>query len=319
MTYLNEVTHWWDGSQIYGSNQQTEDRLRTGADGRLLAGGKLYLPDNHLPISPATGIEDSGFTRDWWVGLSMFHTLFARHHNTICAGLESAYPAHPWTSDQLFKTARLINAAVMAKIHTVEWTPAILANDKVAAGLCTNWWGLIETRRKPFGRRKMLSKLEVQHPVLGGLVGGRRSNHGTRYQFSEQFVSAYRLHAGLTDAVGIRHIGDAETRRHISTDATRGHATKRIVKDTGLANLFHSFGLEKGGALINNNLPTGAGLMASGSTTSGLRSSSRPLRAASITIRCSRRTCGPKSTRSGGSTTSMRWTCGRCCSSNAPS
>ena len=146
----------------------------------------------------------------------------------------------------------------MAKIHTVEWTPAVLANDKVAAGLCANWWGLIETRRKPFGRRKMLSKLEVQHPVLGGLVGGRRNNHGTRYQFSEQFVSAYRLHAGLTDAVGIRHIGDAETRRHISTDATRGHAAKRIVKDTGLANLFHSFGLEKGGALINNNLPTWA-------------------------------------------------------------
>jgi len=255
LTYPNEVTHWWDGSQIYGSDQQTEDRLRTASSGRLLDDGKLHLPDNHLSINPATGIEDSGFTRDWWVGLSMFHTLFARHHNTICDGLKAAYPNHPWTSDQLFKTARLINAAVMAKIHTVEWTPAVLPNEKVAPGLCTNWWGLIESRRRPFGERKMRSKLEVKHPILGGLVGGRRDNHGIRYQFSEEFVSAYRLHAGLTDRIGIRHIGDSDARIHINTDATRARAAHRLVREVGLGNLFHSFGLEKGGALISNNLP----------------------------------------------------------------
>jgi hypothetical protein len=255
LTFPNEVTHWWDASQLYGSNQQTEDRLRTGPDGKLVADGKLYLPEGYLPISPITGIEDSGFTRNWWVGLSMFHTLFARHHNTICDGLKAAHPNHPWTSDQLFKTARLINAAVIAKIHTVEWTPAVLANDKVVSGLCTNWWGLIESKRKPFSQRKMRSKLEVRHPVLGGLVGGKRNSHGARYQFSEQFVSAYRLHAGLTETIGIRHLGDTTPRTVMSTDATRGHAAHGIVTENGLANMFHSFGLEKGGALINNNLP----------------------------------------------------------------
>jgi hypothetical protein len=25
VTFINEVTHWWDGSQIYGSDQQTQD------------------------------------------------------------------------------------------------------------------------------------------------------------------------------------------------------------------------------------------------------------------------------------------------------
>ena len=34
-TFINEVTHWWDGSQIYGSDQETVDRLRTGVDGKL--------------------------------------------------------------------------------------------------------------------------------------------------------------------------------------------------------------------------------------------------------------------------------------------
>ena len=135
LTYPNEVTHWWDASQLYGSNQQTEDRLRTAPDGKLLADGKLHLPDNLLPINPTTGIEDGGFTRNWWVGLSMFHTLFARHHNTICDGLKQAHPSHPWTSDQLFKTARLINAAVIGEdsYRGVDAAPCS-PNDKVAPG-----------------------------------------------------------------------------------------------------------------------------------------------------------------------------------------
>jgi len=32
-TYVNEVTHWWDGSQIYGSDLKTQMRLRSGTDG----------------------------------------------------------------------------------------------------------------------------------------------------------------------------------------------------------------------------------------------------------------------------------------------
>ena len=30
ITFINEVTHWWDGSQIYGSDQETQNRLRSG-------------------------------------------------------------------------------------------------------------------------------------------------------------------------------------------------------------------------------------------------------------------------------------------------
>ena len=75
----------------------------------------------------------------------MFHTLFAPAPQPDLRRAETGVPNHPWTSDQLFKTARLINAAVIANIHTVEWTPAVLANDKVAPGLCVNWWGLSET------------------------------------------------------------------------------------------------------------------------------------------------------------------------------
>ena len=143
----------------------------------------------------------------------------------------------------------------MAKIHTVEWTPAVLPNNKVAPGLCVNWWGLSETRLRPFRKRRIQRVLKLRHPVLGGLVGGRRNNHGVRHQFSEEFVSAYRLHEGMTEKIGIRYVEDTSARTYVATDATRGHAAHRLVQTHGLGNLFNSFGFEKGGALINNNLP----------------------------------------------------------------
>ena len=125
LTFLSEVTHWWDASEIYGSDQQTLDRLRR-ADGSMRIEGDL------LPLHPLTRVEDSGFTRNWWVGLALIHTLFVRHHNYICEVLKHAHPG--WSGDQLFHTARLVNAAIMAKIHTVEWTPAVLPNPKVVQG-----------------------------------------------------------------------------------------------------------------------------------------------------------------------------------------
>ena len=36
ITYRNEVTHWWDGSQIYGSDAETIERLKTFEDGQMI-------------------------------------------------------------------------------------------------------------------------------------------------------------------------------------------------------------------------------------------------------------------------------------------
>lgn len=41
----------------------------------------------------------------------------------------------------------------MAKVHTVEWTPAILAHPALQLGMNANWWGLIgEKLTKLLGR-----------------------------------------------------------------------------------------------------------------------------------------------------------------------
>ena len=72
-TYINTETHWWDGSQLYGSSREVQDRVRSGADGML-----TLTDDGHLPVDPTTGLEITGVNGNWWLGLSVMHTLFAR-------------------------------------------------------------------------------------------------------------------------------------------------------------------------------------------------------------------------------------------------
>jgi len=248
LTHLSEVTHWWDASQIYGSDQETQDRLRADA------GGKLRIEQSDLlPLNPVTRIEDSGFTRNWWVGLDILHTLFVKHHNFICDELKKQRPG--WTSDELFHTARLINAAIMAKIHTVEWTPAVLPNRRLVTGMATNWWGLTETLRNPVRLRRIQRPWKLLDPVLGGIAGGVRDNHGKPYGLSEEFTEVYRLHAGLPDAITIAPIGSAPKADPIPTDAARGDAARALVQRFGMATLLNSFGHQHMMALVNNNYP----------------------------------------------------------------
>jgi hypothetical protein len=88
---------------------------------------------------------------NFWVGLALLHALFMREHNAICDRLRAEYPA--WTDDQLYDKARLITAALMAKIHTVEWTPAIIAHPTYQRAMRVDWWGIVGERIvRRFGR-----------------------------------------------------------------------------------------------------------------------------------------------------------------------
>ena len=54
-TFQNTETHWWDGSQIYGSNAATCFKVRSFVDGKL----KL-TSDGRLPINPVDGLPITG-------------------------------------------------------------------------------------------------------------------------------------------------------------------------------------------------------------------------------------------------------------------
>src|SRR5439155_12490533 len=66
-TFQNNVTHWWDGSQIYGSDAVTADRLREHAGGRIKLDAAGLLP------KAADGFDDTGFRKNWWIGLAIMH------------------------------------------------------------------------------------------------------------------------------------------------------------------------------------------------------------------------------------------------------
>ena len=95
-------------------------------------------PEGYLP-EDLNGQEVTGFNESWWLGLSSLHTLFAREHNVLCDELRAHYPG--LSDERIYQTARLIVSALIAKIHTVEWTPAILGTKTIDVGLKANWSG----------------------------------------------------------------------------------------------------------------------------------------------------------------------------------
>ena len=244
--YRNKNTHWWDGSQIYGSTEAQTDILRGKAlDGKLFVeDGTLddYLPRDHR------GIPISGFTDNWWTGLELLHTLFALEHNAICEELRDHFPE--WTSDQIFDTARLVNCALMAKIHTVEWTPAILPHPALQIAMNANWWGLMgEKLHRVWGR---IGSGEV----MSGIPGSEVDHHGTPFSLTEEFVSVYRLHALLPDTISFFDIQTGQKRETLDMkDVVFEKARKPMEQGLSYSDLFYSFGIAHPGAITIHNYP----------------------------------------------------------------
>jgi hypothetical protein len=174
----NTVTAWWDASQLYGHDEVSRRRVKRDArdpaklallpvGARGGAGERLgYLPVLEVgdPANPLwAGQEATAFPDNWTVGLSVFHTVFAREHNLFVDAFRKAAAAAPdgdsglrdparpdrvlryreVSADELFEVARLVVAAEIAKIHTLEWTPQLLYNEPLELALRANWSGLL--------------------------------------------------------------------------------------------------------------------------------------------------------------------------------
>ncbi|WP_451997368.1 peroxidase family protein [Azospirillum argentinense] len=242
-TYLNTVSHWWDGSAVYGSEATTIEMLRSRQD------GKLRMSDRRLPFDdPVTGIVSTGFTTNWWVGLELLHTIFALEHNAICDRLKLEFPN--WEDEQLFQTARLINAALLAKIHTVEWTPAILGHPALRIGMNANWWGLAGERlTRLFGR-------VGEGEILSGIPGSPTDHHAAPFALTEEFVSVYRMHPLLPDNLVLRRLATGEEIKTFAfEDIVREKSRNVMSGDVSEEDVLYSFGVANPGALILRNYP----------------------------------------------------------------
>ncbi|GAB1545060.1 peroxidase [Scytonema sp. NUACC21] len=241
-TFVNRVTHWWDGSQIYGSDVTTINRLRSHVDGKM-----RIDEDGFLPLDPEKQIDDVGFAGTWWVGLSMLHTLFTKEHNAICDRLKQVYPS--WDDNQLFDKARLINAALMAKIHTVEWTTAILPHPALQIAMNGNWWGLLgKDIKQIFGRIG-------DDELLSGIIGSATDHHNAPYYLTEEFVSVYRMHPLIPD--DFNFYSHKNGRFLTQKDFTAGFdkQTRPLMEEIPMSDLFYSFGIAHPGAVTLHNYP----------------------------------------------------------------
>lgn len=274
-TFQNDVTHWWDGSQLYGSDAVTADRLRSHVGGKLKVDSKGLLP------KAADGFEDTGFRKNWWIGLAMMHELFAEEHNSIADMLASKHP--DWTDQQIYDKARMINSALIVKIHTVEWTPAILPNKALEVGMNANWYGLEKfmdwhAPTNPTGAplppavfKAAFGLTDAQFkdikPIIYGVAGGDRdlklnpamAQAGVEmevpYALTEEFVSVYRMHPLLPDVWPVRSLTTGKMLANYPMTKARNADARAILEKYGMRDILFTMGTEHPGALVTNNYP----------------------------------------------------------------
>ncbi|HYE79457.1 MAG TPA: peroxidase family protein, partial [bacterium] len=240
-TWANTESHWWDGSQIYGISSAHQEMVRTREDGKLRVD-----PEGRIPY-PTDPDRDPSRVPGFWLGLAMLHTLFTQEHNSICDHLRAAHPT--WSDDELFEHARLVNSALIAKIHTVEWTPAVISHPTTKAALRANWWGLAGERAyKLFGR---LSGSEV----VSGIPGSETQHYGVPYCLTEEFVAVYRMHPLVPDHFSFRSAADDSDIDKVSFRDIAGPAALDVMGDVSMTDLMYSFGTEPPGLVTLHNFP----------------------------------------------------------------
>ena len=311
-TTLNKVTAWWDASQIYGYNEISQRRVKRDPRdpaklmlepiGAREQKGMGYLPVLELsdPMNPQwAGQEAVAFPDNWSVGLSLFHNVFAREHNLFVdafrkqakerpeddsglrnpAAPEAAIQYKDVTADELFGVARLVIAAEIAKIHTIEWSTQLLHNEPLYLAMNANWSGLAAK----YGTVAAALEKVTQHfikseddkknadwysvfatgPGIFGLGNQNKDinagvNHfGSPFNFPEEFVTVYRLHPMVPDLIEFREWNkDPNTIRYKIPvlETVRGKATQ-MMRQYGIANWALSMGRQRLGKLTLLNHP----------------------------------------------------------------
>jgi hypothetical protein len=138
------------------------------------------------------GQETAAFADNWTIGLSFYHNIFSREHNAFVdtfrrraadnpgadSGLrnpddpDSVITYADVSDDELFAAARLVVAAEIAKVHTIEWTTQLLYDDPLYRAMNSNWNGL-------FRGNALLDKVMEQLVVenFGEAEDVKRANH----------------------------------------------------------------------------------------------------------------------------------------------
>ena len=210
-------------------------------------GGKLHVTDAGLIPYPTDPDLNPAMVPGFWLGLAMLQTLFTLEHNSIVDHLASKYPG--MSDDDLYSRARLVNNALIAKIHTIEWTPSVIAHPTTKLAMRANWFGLAGERiHNLFGR---ISASEV----ISGIPGSETQHYGAPYCLTEEFVAVYRMHPLLPDDYPIRSVADDKLLEDATLRSLAGPGAIEAIEKFSMTDLFYSFGRMHPGIVTMHNYP----------------------------------------------------------------
>ncbi|XP_069959740.1 salivary peroxidase/catechol oxidase-like isoform X2 [Cherax quadricarinatus] len=131
---LNQITHWIDGSVIYGSTADQMHNLRALRNGLMKISGNNLLPINSdqsrncaARIRGALCFMAGDSRVNEQPGLTAIHTLWLRQHNRVAEELQKLNPQ--WSDEAVFQEARRIIVAQEQHIIFNEWLPIIIGKD----------------------------------------------------------------------------------------------------------------------------------------------------------------------------------------------
>ncbi|KAK5650372.1 hypothetical protein RI129_001401 [Pyrocoelia pectoralis] len=179
---MNKVSHYIDGSAIYGSSADQTRALRSFDNGKLKVFddfGRQLLPLSEDPEACLTTEQGSacftaGDTRtNQMVSLTVLHTLFMREHNRIANELAQINPH--WGDERIFLEARKIVTAELQVITYNEYLPTLLDSysydydqrvepsviNEFASAVFRFGHSMVDGILKIYGKRKLEAAIDI--------------------------------------------------------------------------------------------------------------------------------------------------------------
>lgn len=130
--HANALTHWIDGSMVYGSDAVRADTLRAHTGGRLATSAGDLMPYNTTGLPNGGGTSSTLFLAgdirtNEQTGLLAIHTILLREHNRLADQISAANPG--MSDEDVYQRARHLVGAEIQAITYNEWLPALLGGN----------------------------------------------------------------------------------------------------------------------------------------------------------------------------------------------
>lgn len=132
LTFIDDASHFIDGSQIYGSNDYVVSKLRSFTGGTLIS-----VLDNNQEFCPRSSFNSSDTNKYLYnsgdsranlnLGIALFHNMFLRFHNYVAFKLKIENSL--WSDEKLYQESRRFVGAIIQHITYTQFLPIILGKN----------------------------------------------------------------------------------------------------------------------------------------------------------------------------------------------